>query len=215
MPADQAPPAFSADFDIDARDLRQWLTADSQVRKQRVWTARMVIVFAIPASLLTVATVTVGSGLGACQMVPNQPPQTLVWLWTCNSSGSPSPGGQIWQETLWLTAAVLCWIGAVLNAVQAWKLTPARAARRWLRVAGGMYHVEVAADGITTVTPKGTTVVTPWSVLGAVHETDSAYLFLERDGQTHVGVPKRALPDPALAASLGEQLRAAIGQGSK
>ena len=111
-----------------------------------------------------------------------------------------------------LCLLLVCW-----SALRAWRLSPARQARRalangtWLR---GIYEYKLRHDGVAWRAPDGSAVFLPWSALAGACETERLFLLLGLEGRNVRGfIPKTGLANPQPEGELGQLIGERIRSG--
>ena len=207
MQGDDVPPVFPFDYEVQASDLSEWVAADRGISRRRLRCVRLSVIFALVAGALTALAVTVNHNIAACYL-PVRGPDTPMWMWMC----SASPAGHVPLEALVIAATALNWYTAAANALRARSRVPARLGRAWLNSPGmaGRYHGQATTSGLATTRPDGSQTLLPWHTLTSIQETDTAFILSGPDTRIRTALPKRALPNPALAPALSDFIRAAI-----
>lgn len=209
MSGEFATEAFVLEYDISADDLRDWVRADRRAARWRIISAVSMTFWLLCAVAGTVAAVVIRHDLASCVSAgpTTQYSPVTVWVWQCQPG---SPGDLLWQGAELVAAVVVFWCVGLSDALNFWRSTPQKRARRWIKQPGtaGRYKDEVSTAGVTTTAPDGTCTHIPWSAIAGVRETDQRFLILGPGPRVRRVLPKRGLTDPMSAPKLGEFLRA-------
>jgi len=188
-----AGPQFSLSYELRPEDLQQLVSGRARARRKdrRTRVIAALILFALFGVVFTVYTVALD--------LPSVGP---------DPAGAPS----------WMYAVdVLLWSLIIMDVRAAWRLSPARVARRaWERrpQIHGHHRDLVDQAGVTAVGPDGSWVMVPWANVRSVDETGEAFKLIGRDDATRIVLPKRGLPDPGSVPALREFLNRSVAAHS-